>query len=278
MCRIGGLFSFEKITNKTLVYNTVRKMLLEMEAGGPHATGIALIDTNFNILWYDKKGIPAAEYVKLPILKDAIFRLSFNLVLLHTRYATHGSPKDNINNHPFVVNKNVLIHNGVVSNYQNILNRYNIKLSSQCDSETIINLYQVTNNIKKTINNLQGGNAIALYDNDLNKLFIYGSGNPVELAYNQSQKLFIFNTVKDTIENVFSREYSLFGLFPFKETPDKISYADRYDKELIEIDFKTKKLRKVEVNDGNQGHFWHQKDEDTEEKGKFDIDTEDEDD
>lgn len=54
------------------------------------------------------------------------------LVIGHTRFATHGSPADNTNNHPFVGKRWVVVHNGLVFNYD----KFDCK--SECDSEAIL--------------------------------------------------------------------------------------------------------------------------------------------
>lgn len=248
MCKIGGIFGFEKIKKKELVYNLVRRLLVEMQSGGPHATGIALIDTELGLQYILKKDVTASEFIKSEVLRKAIFNMNYNLVLLHTRFATHGSPKDNKNNHPFEKNKSVLVHNGVLHNYQEILRSFEITNESECDSETILSLYEKTHNIKTTIQELSGGNAFALYDGKVNKLFLYGSGNDVQLAYNQDKDLFVFNTEEETLTDIFKVTRVFFNFFRKEEVADNLFFMKREDKELVEVDFAARKFKKEIVN------------------------------
>ena len=66
------------------------------------------------------------------------------MVLGHVRWATHGNPKDNRNNHPHVCSggRYFLVHNGVISNHLDITDRYGLRLRSDCDSEILLRLVE----------------------------------------------------------------------------------------------------------------------------------------
>ena len=55
----------------------------------------------------------------------------------HCRYATHGSPADNRNNHPHPAGSGQLIHNGVVHNYDQLIREHRLAPQSLCDSEVL---------------------------------------------------------------------------------------------------------------------------------------------
>lgn len=109
MCGIAGFSSpaGATINARHLAHN----LLKEIENRGSHASGFSFANTDgtFGIYKRDKPGsqLPLHE---LPRNADT--------VILHTRYATQGSPKINQNNHPVVStdNKIALVHNGVISN------------------------------------------------------------------------------------------------------------------------------------------------------------------
>jgi glucosamine 6-phosphate synthetase-like amidotransferase/phosphosugar isomerase protein len=56
-------------------------------------------------------------------------------VILHTRWATKGSPQNNLNNHPIVSGKIVGVHNGVLTNDDAIFDYFRETRKAQVDSE-----------------------------------------------------------------------------------------------------------------------------------------------
>jgi len=59
------------------------------------------------------------------------------MLIGHCRYATHGEPGDNVNNHPHPVDGGWLVHNGVIGNYRELVAEHGLHLVSECDSETL---------------------------------------------------------------------------------------------------------------------------------------------
>jgi glucosamine 6-phosphate synthetase-like amidotransferase/phosphosugar isomerase protein len=55
----------------------------------------------------------------------------------HCRFATHGRPEDNHNNHPHPCDGGWLVHNGVIVNYDSVVQRFGLRPVSQCDSEVL---------------------------------------------------------------------------------------------------------------------------------------------
>ena len=81
----------------------------------------------------------------------------------HTRWATHGGVTD-VNAHPHRVGKVVLIHNGIIENYRQIVTEYGLadQLVSETDSEVVAALLNKfyegdpVKAIKKTVKVLSG--------------------------------------------------------------------------------------------------------------------------
>lgn len=59
------------------------------------------------------------------------------ILIGHLRYATHGSPEDNINNHPHACDGGWMVHNGIVSNYDTLCREHSLWPVSSCDSEAL---------------------------------------------------------------------------------------------------------------------------------------------
>ncbi len=93
----------------------------------------------------------------------------------HCRLATHGDPKDNRNNHPFVHKGLGLIHNGMLMNYDyELWDDKRLNLESECDSEAILKLItyhrgqgmKTTEAISKMATEVDGSMACALINRE----------------------------------------------------------------------------------------------------------------
>ncbi len=59
------------------------------------------------------------------------------VVIGHCRWATHGAPEDNRNNHPHPAGRGWFVHNGVVQNHGNLVRKYRLTKRTECDSEVL---------------------------------------------------------------------------------------------------------------------------------------------
>lgn len=92
----------------------------------------------------------------------------------HTRWATHGGVTD-VNAHPHRVGKVVLIHNGIIENYRQIVTEYGLadQLVSETDSEVVAALLNKfyegdpVKTIKKTVKVLSGAFALCIMFQDI---------------------------------------------------------------------------------------------------------------
>ena len=92
----------------------------------------------------------------------------------HTRWATHGGVTD-VNAHPHRVGKVVLIHNGIIENYRQIVTEYGLadQLVSETDSEVVAALLNKfyegdpVKAIKKTAKVLSGAFALCIMFQDI---------------------------------------------------------------------------------------------------------------
>lgn len=137
MCGIFGFAGRPRAGMEKTFRAFMNELALATEHRGPHATGVAgYISPARSIV--AKGDVRARQFIKTPAWDKAMASRS---MIGHCRYATHGSPKDNRNNHPFESGKWAMVHNGVIYGHEAIAHQYGLKLKSECDSEIILRLF-----------------------------------------------------------------------------------------------------------------------------------------
>lgn len=134
MCGIAGfcINAEEHIDARALA----KSLLKGIEARGKDATGAAWYNAKRNQVQYIKNSKPATQFCE----KEA-WQIPSGVknVILHTRWATQGTPKHNTNNHPIVIGNFVGVHNGHISNDAEILkfarDHYGHRRIGEVDSE-----------------------------------------------------------------------------------------------------------------------------------------------
>lgn len=113
MCRVASIF---KYGDTNINPDHIGEMLKRMEYLGRDATGLAFVSRKENIVWYTKAPGKASDFITEDFL-DRIRKYTeeSDVILLHTRAATHGAPSNNDNNHPILGKQYVMVHNGVVT-------------------------------------------------------------------------------------------------------------------------------------------------------------------
>lgn len=198
MCGIFGILSLlENQDISKIIINS----LIQLQNRGYDSSGICLLnnnnlsENNFIIHKYASTLNESSidKLISLNISQNLIKeQININIGIGHNRWATHGGKTD-INAHPHISNdKNfVLVHNGIIENYQELkkfLIEKNYSFYSQTDTEVIVNLisyyFQQYNNtfeaIKKTINELQGTYGIIVINKlEPNNLYAVRNGSPL---------------------------------------------------------------------------------------------------
>lgn len=126
-----GIFGFITADGDGPDVAHLERIAAETETRGRHAFGLAWIDAEGLIGTFKRPGPATASLRDLERCRHAV------AVIGHCRWATHGDPQDNRNNHPHGAGRGWLVHNGVVANYRELLARYGFRPETDCDSEVL---------------------------------------------------------------------------------------------------------------------------------------------
>lgn len=142
MCGIVGMVG--RPNNPEQSYNLITNLLKETKRRGRDATGHFSVNLSGD-----------CEMFKLPVAADQYTRLnpwqrvaSGTMALIgHARWTTHGSAKNNDNNHPFVTGTGnlAIVHNGVIKDYSK--RKSDFKLQTECDSEILLHTIAKQSNV-----------------------------------------------------------------------------------------------------------------------------------
>ena len=185
MCGIIGIVSKNNIKDKLI------KCLKNLEYRGYDSVGIYL-----NSLIKTKGRVNDLEKI-IPKELDASIGLG------HSRWATHGIV-NNYNAHPFMSynKKFVLVHNGIINNYQDIkeeLMLIGYKFESDTDSEVICNLldcyYKKFKNTLKslelTLKQLDGSYALGIINLEEKNIYFAKKESPLIIGKNKNYNFIV---------------------------------------------------------------------------------------
>jgi glutamine phosphoribosylpyrophosphate amidotransferase len=137
MCGIAG-FSISKKDHGTIdTERLARELLLGIEHRGRDATGWAAWNPAEGKILHDKAAVTASKFVA--DRNRFVLTTADRNVILHTRFGTKGSEQDPANNHPILVDNETIagVHNGIVTNDDDLFDRTLAPRIAQVDSEAI---------------------------------------------------------------------------------------------------------------------------------------------
>ena len=225
MCGIIGCVGFNN------AYDVIIKSLSLLEYRGYDSVGVGLF--NSGKIEVFKKAGRTADLEEL--LKDNSFNSKCGIG--HTRWATHGVVSDK-NAHPFKVGRVTLVHNGIIENYKELKEEYNLSgLKSETDSEVVVAL----------LNKFYDGNVLETITKVCSQLMgTYASRHVSPLVFGYKDNEIMISSEVLPLTNYFD-DYSILPEDCILATNDKAIAV--YDKNLNKIDVNFQKINEKNVNE-----------------------------
>lgn len=126
-----GIFGYVARNDEPVDLSILRRIAAVTESRGHHAWGMAWVDDRGRMKTYKQQGRVTDARGLLAMAGGA------RLLIGHCRYATHGDPKNNLNNHPHDGGDSWVVHNGVISHYEQIVQKHGLRMHTDCDSEVL---------------------------------------------------------------------------------------------------------------------------------------------
>ena len=201
MCGIVGYIGHRD------AYPIITNGLKRLEYRGYDSAGIALYNGNGLELFKTKGKVAQLEAISKKRSSNA------HIGIGHTRWATHGVPSD-INAHPHTSNSGdlVLIHNGIIENYNSLkiaLENKGFHFESDTDTEVLVNLIEYVQKteghklgkaVQLALKEVVGAYAIAVIDNKKpNEIVVAKLGSPLAIGIGNDE-FFIASDASPFIE------------------------------------------------------------------------------
>ncbi|MEZ4386476.1 MAG: glutamine--fructose-6-phosphate transaminase (isomerizing) [Candidatus Krumholzibacteriia bacterium] len=249
MCGIVGITGDPKVAAHLIAG------LRRLEYRGYDSAGIA-VQQNGTILTVKRKG-------KIQELADAVDLDAFTGTcgIAHTRWATHGEPNE-INSHPHTDGKVVLVHNGIIENFQTLKKKLLQKgheFVSETDTEVLAHLIndQYHGNLEEAVNRalklVEGTYGIAvMHADEPGKIVGARRGSPLVVGIGEG-----FNVLASDVAAILGHTKQVIYLDDWDMaviTPEGVQTVDmdnqEVDKEIQEITWDLDKIQK-----GGYPHF-----------------------
>jgi hypothetical protein len=196
------------------------RLLIESAIRGDDATGMSFINSKGKLKVY-KKDINALQFTKSKKYRDILKTETPLYMIGHTRAGTQGLASNNMNNHPIITKNGIaVVHNGIISNDDELFKHFEIERDAQVDSETIPKMIDhyyfgtkkitITKCIQKMSEQVQGSIAMAcLFEQLPDRIWLMRRSNPLFLAYQVSTGIIYFSSTKEILE----RSLYLYGFY-----------------------------------------------------------------
>lgn len=213
---------------------------------------------------YDSWGIAWKEGSEI-VIKKAIGRIpaeithsKANIAIGHTRWATHGGVTEK-NAHPHKTENVVVVHNGIIENFQDLQSDFSLVPTSETDSEILAHLIEhhlKTNSfakaVKLTLQIVRGTYALAALNTKTDELIVARKGSPLVIGLGEDE-VFVASDVPALIEHtrkviyLHDGQYAIIG--------KRLVVKNLIDEEIIEPVIKNMEWSVEKSEKGGYEHF-----------------------
>jgi len=201
MCGIAGIYlkdPDEQYLSQKEIEDTVDWLFCGIENRGTHASGVAVQTTNGEH-YLEKSDMPASKFIfwRRDIPSNP------RIILQHTRWATKGKPENLLNNHPIAYENVIAIHNGHISNDDELFESESLNRIAEVDSEIIpALLHKYTfENPKEALEKMIGGFAIAAIDDRNPGTLLLAKGTSSPLVFIETDGMFMWASEQKFLED-----------------------------------------------------------------------------
>jgi glucosamine 6-phosphate synthetase-like amidotransferase/phosphosugar isomerase protein len=231
MCGIIGFIGEVPEGHWDQTYRIMGALFLAAQHRGEHATGLAAAFSPYKRpdagqMVFAKQPLPANLFLRVDPLWRQLQHRRCAAIVGHVRWATHGSPTEPANNHPFVSKGLAVVHNGVLNNHRELADRHNLRLVGECDSEVILRMVERAADpvagLASCLHECKGSMAVAAYDQRRGAVHLArNSGRPLWLARLKNDRRIFFASTESLLLNglraVLGRSMRLDLLVPVAE-------------------------------------------------------------
>ncbi|MFV0189001.1 glutamine--fructose-6-phosphate transaminase (isomerizing) [Empedobacter falsenii] len=186
----------------------------------------------------------------------------------HTRWATHGVPND-VNSHPHMSNNGrlVLVHNGIIENYESIKQLLKDKgyvFHSDTDTEVLVNFIQLfqeeqnlnlTDAVRLALNEVIGAYAIAVLDKEEANTIVVGRlGSPLAIGIGENE-FFVASDASPFIEFTKDAVYLEDGDMATITLDKEVDVRTIHNNEAVSLDVQELQLNIEAIEKGGYEHF-----------------------
>ncbi|MGV0969230.1 glutamine--fructose-6-phosphate transaminase (isomerizing) [Empedobacter sp. ULE_I136] len=186
----------------------------------------------------------------------------------HTRWATHGVPND-VNSHPHMSNNGrlVLVHNGIIENYESIkqlLKEKGYVFHSDTDTEVLVNFIQLfqeeqnlnlTDAVRLALNEVIGAYAIAVLDKEEANTIVVGRlGSPLAIGIGENE-FFVASDASPFIEFTKDAVYLEDGDMATITLDKEVDVRTIHNNEAVSLDVQELQLNIEAIEKGGYEHF-----------------------